>query len=223
MKKISFIISLGILSLCLRGQNTISIEAGYLMTHTSVAEYLRPGFTYDLLDVVYVDPNVGSFQAAVTTGIDLGSRFFLSTGFHYSRKGLNEVSVSDSGMTYYVQATQHYVGLSMMVGYHYRFKKSRFGLLLETGPQIDYAVGKPNDGSLYSGTYSKYFMPFSRFNEVDLSWAVDAGATCKLGPGEVVLKINYRYGLSDVLEDTYVIGRTSSFGITAGYSVKLSK
>ena len=223
MKKICFIIIFGFASAHLPSQNTIGFEAGYMRSHTSISAYFRTGFTYDLLDVVYVDPNVGSFQAAVTTGLDLGKRFFLSTGFHYSRKGLKEVSVSDSGRTYYVQATQHYAGISMMIEYLYRFKNPKFGVLLETGPQVDFAVGLPNNGALYSGTYSKYLMPFSRFNEVDFSWAVDAGFTYRLGPGDIVVKVSYRYGLSDVIEDTFIVGRSSSFGTTVGYSIRLSK
>ena len=110
-----------------------------------------------------------------------------------------------------------------MVEYHYMFRNSKFGLLFGTGPQVDYAVGKPNNGALYSGTYSRFFMPFSRYNEVDLSWAVMAGGTFRLGPGDVAVKISYLYGLSDVLEDAFIIGRSSSFGITAGYAFRLGK
>jgi len=223
MKKICFIFLIGFLSVQLHAQNSIGIEAGYLRTHTSVAEYLRPGSSYNLLDVVSLNPDVGSFQAAITAEIDMGKRFFLSTGFHYGRKGLGEVSISDSARTYYVNPIQHYVGLSVMIEYHYRFKKSKFGILLETGPLIDFAVGKPNNGALYSGTYYKYFMPFSRFNEVDLSWVADIGGTFKLGPGDVVLKLSYRYGLSDVIEDAFIIGRSSSYGISVGYSFRLGK
>ena len=223
MKKICFIFLMGLISIQLHAQNSIGFEAGYLRTHTSVAEYLRYGSNYNLLDVVLLNPDVGSFQAAITTDIDMGKRFFLSTGFHYARKGIGEVSISDSSTTYYVNPTQRYVGLSIMIKYHYRFKKSNFGILLETGPLVDFAVGKPNNGALYSGTYYKYFMPFSRFNEVDLSWAADIGGTFKLGTGDVVLKLSYRYGLSDVIEDAFIIGRSSSFGISAGYAFRLGK
>jgi hypothetical protein len=223
MKRVVFVLLMGLSIMHLRGQNSIGVDAGYLYTHTSVAEYVRTGRTDNLLDSVTLSPNIGSFQAALRADIDLGKRFFLSTGFHYSRKGMSEVAFSDSVTTYFVQASQHYVGISLMLEYHLRFRDSKFGMIFGTGPQVDIAVGKPNDGALYSGSYAKFFMPFSRYNEVDLSWVAMAGATYKFGPGDVVVKLTYQYGLSDVLEDAFVIGRSSSFGISAGYSLKLGK
>jgi hypothetical protein len=64
-------------------------------------------------------------------------------------------------------------------------------------------------------------MPFCRFNEIDFGWMSEGGVSYKLGPGDVVLKASYLYGLSDVLEDAFVTGRTTSFGISLGYSLKL--
>jgi hypothetical protein len=206
-----------------RAQNSIAIDAGYLFSHTSVAEYVRTGRFDNLLDSVSLQPNLSSFQAAFRTNIDLGRRFFLSAGFHYAMKGMSEVAFSDTATTYFVKASQHYVGLSLIIEYHYAFKNSKFGLIAGTGPQVDFAVGKPNNGVLYSGPYSKFFMPFSRFSETDLSWVVTAGGTYKLGPGDVQVKLAYLYGLSDVLEDPYVVGRSMSFGITAGYALRLGK
>ena len=66
-------------------------------------------------------------------------------------------------------------------------------------------------------------MPFSRFNEVDLSWMSEAGVSYKLGPGDVVVRLSYLYGMSDVLEDAFIVGRSMSAGITVGYSFKLSE
>jgi hypothetical protein len=221
MKKISIFLFLVFLCIQLNAQNSVSIDAGYLRTHTSAAEYLRDGSPSTLLDYVTLKPDIGSFQTSVAVNIGLGKSFFLSTGFHYAQKGMQEVSVHDTATTYFVKAAQHYFGLSMMIEYHYIFRKSRFGLMAATGPQVDFAVGKPNNGSLYSGTFSKYFMPFSRFSETDVSWTVEAGATYKLGPGNVFAKLCYRYGLSDMLEDAFIIGRSASYGVSVGYSVNL--
>jgi hypothetical protein len=223
MKKIIIIFLLGYLSVQMQAQNAIGIDLGYLYTHTSVAEYLRTGRYDNLLDSVVLDPNIGSFQAAFRADIDLGKRFFLSAGFHYARKGMSEVSYTDTATVYYVNAYQDYIGLSFLIEYHYIFNKSKFGIIAGTGPQVDFAVGKPNDGALYSGYYNRFFMPFSRYNEVDLSWVAVVGCTYKLGPGDVVVRASYLYGMSDVLEDPYIIGRSSSFGITAGYSFRLAK
>ncbi|MEI7662288.1 MAG: outer membrane beta-barrel protein [Bacteroidota bacterium] len=222
MKKICFLVFLGVYSFHLHAQNSIGIDAGYIRTHTSVAEYIRTGRSTSLLDSVALSPDLGSFQAAFRVSIDLGKRFFFSPGFHYARKGLKKVSFNDS-INYYVDAIQHYAGFSLMTGYQFDFKKSRFGIFLETGPLIDFAVGKPNNGSLFSGSQNRIFMPFTRYNEVDFSWTIEAGPTYKIGPGKAMVRLTYRYGLSDVLEDTFIIGRSSSFGISAGYSMNLGK
>ena len=222
MKKTILILVICWISGQLLAQNSIGIEAGFLGTHTSVAEYLRTGRKDYLLDSVMLSPYIGSFQAAITTQIDLGKRFFLETGFHYSRKGMSEVAFTHKSTKYYVNPGQRYIGLSVMIEYLYRFKKSKFGIIGGTGIQVDFAVGKPNNGALYSGSYNYFFMPFCRFNELDLSWAVKAGVAYKLGPGDVIVKLSYLYGLSDVLEDAFIIGRSMSAGITVGYSFKLS-
>jgi hypothetical protein len=208
----------------LHAQNSIGIHAGFLGTHTSIAEYERIERHDFLLDSMTINPDAGSFQVAISVDIDLGKNFFLSTGFHYSNKGLSNVTFTDStGWPWQTPARQNYVGLSMLLGYRYHFHESKFGLQLATGPQTDFAVGTPNGGALFSGPYYRFFMPFSRFNEVDLSWVAEAGCTYKLGPGDVVLKVIYQYGLSDVMEDAFIVGRSMSYGISLGYALKLSK
>jgi hypothetical protein len=224
MKK-TLVVLLGIwFSLQLQAQNSIGIQVGFLGTHTAIAEYERiDRFDY-LLDSVTLNTNAGSIAAALNVDLDLGKNVFLSTGFHYSYKGLSNVTFTDSiGWPWSTSARQHYVGISLLLGYHVHFHQSRFGLQFATGPQCDFAVGTPNGGTLFSGPYYRFFMPFSRFNEVDLSWVAEAGCSYKLGPGDVVLKATYHYGLSDVLEDAFVVARSMSLGLSLGYSVKLGK
>ncbi len=221
MKQLFLFLLLGLVSIPVMAQNAVGFDAGYLRSHTSIAEYIRTGRSTSLLDSVSIDPDYASFQAAFTTDIDLGKGLFLSTGFHYVRKGMKRVAFSDSATTYYVEATQHYVGLSVLIEYHYKIKKSRFGIFAGAGPQIDFAVGKQNNGVLFSGKGTNLLMPFCRFSETDLSIAAEAGPSYKIGPGDLIVKFCYHYGLSDVLEDPYVIGRSSSFGISVGYMVKL--
>ena len=163
-------------------QNSIGITAGFLGTHTGVAEYQRPGRYDYLFDSVTVSTNVGSVQAALNVDFDLGKDFFLSTGFHYSNKGLANVTFTDStGWPWTTPARQQYVGISVLIGYHIHLKQSRFGLQAATGLQTDFAIGTPNGGALFSGPYYRFFMPFSRFSETDLSLVAEAGATYKLG------------------------------------------
>ncbi len=205
-------------------QNSIGIQAGFLGTHTFVAEYERIGRNDYLLDSMQLLTNAGSFQASIEAEIGLGKKFFLSTGFQYSNKGLADVTFIDStGYPWSTPTRQHYLGLSVMLGYKLPIRNSRFGLQLATGLLADFAIGMPNGGALFSGPYSRFFMPFSRFNEVDISWASEAGCSYNLGPGHILVKVKYQYGLSDVLEDPFVIGRTMSLGISVGYSFHLTQ
>jgi len=223
MRKIFLIIFSLLMFMLGNAQNSIGVQIGFLGTHTSAAEYLRQGRNDYLLDSVTLDRNIGSFQAAINADIDLGKHFFMSTGFHYEQKGFSDISFTDlAGKTYSVKARQNYIGLSFLIQYRVRFKNKKFGMLIGTGPKIDFAVGTPNNGALYSGAYTRFFMPFSRYNETDLSWATELGGLYQLGPGNIVLKVSYLYGLSDVLEDAYIIGRTQSIGISIGYSIPLT-
>jgi len=207
----------------MHAQNSIGVHFGFLGTHTSIAEYERIERQDYLLDSMVLKKDVGSALVAVNVDIDLGRNFFLSTGFHYSNKGLSNVIFTDStGWPWQTPARQHYVGLSMLLGYHLSFKDSKFGMQFATGPHIDFAVGTPNGGALFSGPYYRFFMPFSRFNEIDLSWAAEAGMTYELGPGKMIVKLSYQHGLSDVLEDAFVVARAMSLGFSVGYAFRLT-
>lgn len=224
MKKTILILFISWISVQLHAQNSIGVQVGFLGTHTSVAEYERIERRDFLLDSVTISPDVGSVLASINADIDLGKNLFLSTGFHYSNKGLAEVTFVDpTGWPWTTAARQQYVGLSMLIGYHFHFNQNKFGLQLATGPKADFAVGDPNGGALFSGPYYRFFMPFSRFNEVDLSWMTEAGVNYKLGPGDVVVRLSYLYGMSDVLEDAFIVARSMSLGLTVGYSFKLTE
>ena len=224
MRKIILLIFICLIAVHLLAQNTIGIQAGYLGTYTSIAEYERIERTDYLLDSMAISPSVGSAAVMLNVDIDLGKNFYLSNGFHYINKGLANVSFFDStGWDWHTAARQKYLGLSMLIGYRIHFHESRFGLQVATGLQTDFAIGTPNPGALFSGPYARFFMPFTRFNELDLSWSTEVGVTYKLGPGDIVLKLSYLYGLSDVLEDAFVVARSMSGGITIGYAIRLSK
>jgi hypothetical protein len=224
MKQIALSVLLSWISFQLLAQNSIGIQVGFLGTHTSIAEYERIERHDYLLDSMTLSTNIGSVQAAINADIEMGKNFYLATGFHYSAKGLSEVVFTDSiGWPWTTPAKQHYVGLSLQLGYLIPLKDSKISLRFSSGFKADFAVGTPNGGALFSGPYYRFFMPFSRFNELDLTWLTEAGAGYRLGPGEVILRLSFQYGLSDVMEDAFVIGRTMSGGITAGYSLKLSK
>ncbi|MDP1622232.1 MAG: hypothetical protein Q8M08_07820 [Bacteroidales bacterium] len=223
MKKLILILFLSCISFQLISQNLIGIQAGFLGTHTRIAEYERIGRMDYLLDSMSFRTNVGSVLTAIHVDVDLGKNFYLSTGFSYSNKGLANVTFTDSvGWPWQTAARQNYIGLSSLIGYRFHFNQSKFGLQIATGPKVDFAIGRPNPGALFSGPYYRFFMPFTRFSEVELSWVGEAGLSYKLGPGDIMLKVTYFHGISDVLEDAFTIGRTISGGITIGYAVRLT-
>jgi hypothetical protein len=205
------------------GQNNINLTTGYMFTHTSVAEYKRPDYNYYLLDYVTIDPNINSFHASLNADLDLGSRFFFSTGLHYQKMGIKTISFTDTLNDYYsYSANQHYIGWSLLLKYHYQFRDSKFGIFAGVGPKVDFAVGYLNIAEQAPFRAANSMTPFARFNTIDFSIAVEAGVTYKLGPGSLIAKLNYYQGLSDVLRDDYVVGKTISFGVDIGYSVKFS-
>jgi len=224
MKKIILSVTFILILFHLKGQNSIGIQIGFLGTQTRIAEYLRPDQQDYLLDFVTLNRYVGSVHAAINADVDIGKDFSLSTVFHYEQKGLSKVSYTDSNQVVYeVKALQHYLGLSLMIQYRLHFRESKFGMLFGTGPKFDFAIGTPNDGALYSGKYRNYLMPFSRFNDVDVSWGAEVGGTYSFGPGNFILMISYLYGLSDVLEDAFIVGRSQSLCLSLGYSFTLGQ
>lgn len=223
MKKLLFLLviicSLG----SLQGQNSFNLSAGYLFTHTSVAEYQRPENNYYFLDYVSIDPNRHSVHVSLSADLDLGNRFFFSTGIHYQEMGMSNISFTDTLDDFYsYKANQHYIGWSLLLKYHYQLGDSRFGIFAGVGPKIDFAVGYLNIAEQAPYRAANSMTPFARFNTVDFSIAVEAGATYRLGPGSLIAKINYYQGLSDVLRDDYVVGKTISVGVDVGYSLNLS-
>jgi len=208
----------------LQGQNSFSLAAGYLFTHTSVAEYKRPDYNYYLLDYVSIDPTMSSFHASFNINIDLGNRFHLSTGMHYQEMGMTNISFIDTLNDYFsYKANQHYIGWSLLLKYHYQFRESKFGIFAGVGPKVDFAVGYLNIAEQAPFRARDSMTPFARFNTVDFSIAVEAGTTYRLGPGTLLVKINYFQGLSDVLRDDYVVGKTISVGVAVGYTLQLEK
>jgi hypothetical protein len=152
MKKVIIFLFFILLSFNLLAQNSIGIQAGFLGTHTSIAEYERIDRMDYLLDSMTINSNAGSLALAMNVDIDLGKNFFLSTGFHYSQKGLSNVTFTDSiGWPWTTPAKQHYVGLSLLAGYRFHIPQSKFGLQIATGPQVDFTVGTPNGGTLFQG------------------------------------------------------------------------
>ncbi len=224
MKKLLFVVIMVCSLGTLQGQNSLSLAAGYLYIHTSVAEYQRPDYNYYLLDYVSLDPNRSSFHASLNADLDLGNHFFLSTGLHYQEMGISNISFVDTLNDFYsYKANQHYLGWSLLFKYHHSFRNSKFGIFAGVGPKVDFAIGYLNIAEQAPFRARDSMTPFARFNTVDFSIAVEAGTTYRLGPGSLFAKVNYFQGLSDVLRDDYVVGKTISIGLDVGYTLPLEQ
>ena len=224
MKKLLLVLIISCALGSLQAQNSFSLAAGYIFTHTSVAEYQRPDYNYYLLDYVSINPNRNSFHASLVADLDIGSRFYLSTGLHYQEMGMTNISFTDTINDFYsYKANQHYIGWSLLVKYHYQFRESKFGIFAAVGPKVDFAVGYLNIAEQAPFRARDSMTPFARFNTIDFSIAVEAGGTCHLGPGTLFAKINYFQGLSDVLRDDYIVGKTISIGLDVGYTLPLNQ
>lgn len=223
MKKSITLLLFLTLALGATAQNKIRARAGILLTYTAIAEYVRPGNAGYLIDSVDLDQQVSGALAALEMDIDLGSNFFLVTGFGYNRKGLASINYNDifTG-TYARAARQNYLGINIQVKYHYQPERSRFGFFLATGPKVDFAIGEPNFAEFSLATGSSYFHAFGHYNVVEFLWYTNPGITYSLGPGELYFDINVLNGLSDVINDSYIIGKTTSVGVSFGYSFKLN-
>ena len=217
-----FILGFIMFSNVISAQNSVGAMFGYQYTHTSVAEYERIDRQNYLLDSMSLSTSTHSILANISTHVALGKNVYLSLGFEYSDKGLDNVVFTDSlGWPWQTTARQKYLGISTQIGYHYQFSHSRFGIEGSTGPKMDFTVGRPNGGTLFSGPYYYFFLPFCEFNEVEISWMAEAAATCKLGPGDIRAAVSFYYGLSDVMKDPWVTGRTITAALMFGYMVKL--
>lgn len=203
-------------------QNRLGIQTGYLLNYTAIAEYERIDRTDFLLDSVDLTKTTGFLHAGVFAETVIGHGFFLHSAFFYQRKGMDAVRFTDAeGYTWWSDARQHYIGIREMIAYRGAFRGGKTGWRIATGLGIGFAVGTPNGGALFSGPLYRFFLPFCRYNQVDMGWTTEAGISYQLGPGDLECKVGFEYGLTDVLEDTFIIGRPVSGSVTVGYSIPL--
>lgn len=217
MKYLLFIVFF-IITLSSHGQQQIRIKGGVLSTNTSISEYSR-GLSYFYYDSVTLDTRRTTPQLNVEIDIKLSKDFYLTTGLGYSRKGLASIYY-DNG-DYWYAAKQEYMGMIFQLKYHRKFKNEKFGVFGAAGFKVDHAVGGPNGAQIATDGASDYFHAFGTFNQVDFSLHTLVGLSYKIGPGDIVFDFNFQNGLSDVMKDPFVVGRTFSMGAALGYSFYL--
>lgn len=218
MKNYIFILLITTISTVAYSQNQIRIRGGVLTTNTSVAEYNR-GLDYFYYDSVTLYSRTTAPQLNVDIDIDLGERFFLSTGLSYSEKGLAGVRYTSGD--YWYAADQKYLGMNILLKYHYKFNNEKLGVFVAAGFRSDFAVGGPNNAEIAIVYGAEYFRAFSTYNQIDFSMNTLLGVSYKLGPGDITLDVNFQNGLNDILADQFIVGRTFSIGTSLGYSFYL--
>jgi hypothetical protein len=114
------------------------------------------------------------------------------------------------------------MGIHMQIKYHYRFSDSKAGLFLATGPKVDFAIGGSNYSEFSLAPGYDYYHTFGSFNVVEFLWYTNLGVSYRIGPGELIFDAHILNGLSDAIRNRYIIGKTTSFGASAGYSLYLN-
>ena len=206
------------MSIVAMGQNQLRISGGVLTTNTSVSEYSR-GLDYFFYDSVALDTRVTSPTANIDIDIDLGKQFFFSAGLSYSTKGISWVNYTK--VVYWYGARQEYIGFKIGLKYHHKFNDGKFGVYAAAGGKADFTVGGPTSAEIAILDGGQYFRAFGTFKQVDLSLSSNFGVSYKLGPGDIILDINFQNGLSDIFEDQFIVGRSFSMGAVIGYSLYL--
>lgn len=218
MKGSIFLFVMMLLASTAFGQNQIRISAGSLSTNTSASEYSR-GVGYFYYDSVLLDTRTTQPVLNVLVDVDLGKRFFLTTGLGYSKKGFQSIHYINGD--YWYSANQEYLGLIFQLKYHYKLKERRLGFFGAAGFKNDFAVGGPTYAEIVTEDGAEYFHAFGTFKVAEFSFVTNVGITYNLGPGDIVLDVIFQNGFSDVLEDRYIKGTTFSIGGTIGYSFYL--
>lgn len=197
------------------GQNQLRMRAGVLSTNTAVSEYSR-GLGYFYYDSVNIDSRATAATLNMDIDLDMGKRFFFSTGLSYSKKGLPLIYYPQGEYGY--TANQEYMGMNFQLKYHYKFSDETFGLFAASGFRSDFAVGGPPSAEIANDTKSAYFQSFGTFKSAEFSFNTIFGISYRLGPGDITLDATILYGLSDTMTDRFAVGRTFSIGTSLGYS-----
>ena len=199
-------------------QNQIRVQGGFFMTNTSIAEYDR-GLDYFYLDSVTIDSKLYSPALNIDMDIELGKGFFITTGLGYIEKGVasNYYNIGD----YWYDGKKKYLGMNFQVKYHYKFKNEKLGFFTATGFKADFAILGPNNSEIATVDGSRFFQAFGTFSPVDFGLNTTLGLSYKLGPGDIVVDVNFVNGLSDIFSDQFIYGRSFSTGALIGYSFYL--
>lgn len=199
-------------------QNQIRVKGGVTSSKTSISEYER-GIGYFYYDSVTLDTRVTYPAVNIEVDIDLNNNFYLTNGLSYMRKGVPQVFYNNGG--YWLEARQEYIGMNTMLKYHHKFADKGWGLYAAAGFRADFTVGGPNNAEIAFGEGSEFFQAFGTFSTVEFVLPTTIGASYHLGPGDIIVEVNFLKGLSDVIPDQYIVGRTFTYGASLGYSVYL--
>ena len=113
------------------------------------------------------------------------------------------------------------MGMNFQLKYHHKLNDNKFGIFASAGFKADFAIGGPASAQVATADGEEYFHAFGTYNQVDFSLLTIVGVSYKLGPGDVILDINFQNGLSDIYKDQFIVGRTFSIGANIGYSFYL--
>lgn len=223
MKKVLLITVLSFLTLVVVSQNNISLHFGYLSTSTSTAEIqTRGGYFYS--DSVSTEQINNSFYAGIDFDIDLGTNFYLSNGISYSRKGIGTITytpVNAPSVAYY--SDDDYIGYTLMLKYRINLMSNhKLRLILGAGLKSDFHLVPLDTKFLYSGEGAEFINAYKNTVPVELIGVGRLEIAYKLGIGDLSLNFLFQKGLTDIINNPYIVGKTDSFGVNLGYTFYLN-
>lgn len=218
MKKTVLITVLYFLTFVVVGQNNISLNLGYLSTSTSTVEVPNSDdFFYS--DSVNFDPSSTAFYAGIDFDIDLGTNFYLSNGISYSKKGYGTITytpANTSSVGFY--SDDEYVGITMMLKYRINLiSNHKLRLIIGAGLKSDFHLVPLDTKFLYSDKGEEFINAYKNTAAIELLAIGKIGIAYKLGIGDLSFNLLFQKGLTDMIQNQYIIGKTDSFGINVGY------
>ena len=165
--------------------------------------------------------SVAGFSLAIPLEIGITEAFSVQAELTFIQKG-SSASSSSFGLSLTPSTVYNYLELPILLKYKI-ISSGDFKMYTAIGPAFAYAVS----GEIHTNN-TKTSIEFDaesnkNFNRFEINLNFGVGFNLTLGPGDLVLDIRYRYGLSDVDRNDEVTTKNHGIGLSLGYMYVLSQ